>query len=205
MNDSKQRIARLAANLSKKPNKTYAFNVVLDIIESYGATDAQLASLYAFFLPPVTKIKGPFDWLIKARSEKDVRYYLNHVYSDGERTMATDGHRLHVINEKRKPGWYDDNDQLIHDPEWAKYPNVDQVLPCSGSSFTLKVKDLPIHTVDLKTQLYVMPDGWGMNKKYIDEACGLSPDHKVIYFKDSQKCKVIYDDAEAVIMARKIK
>jgi len=205
MKDSTQRIAQLAANLSKKPNKTYAFNVVLDIIENYGATDTQLASLYAFFLPPITKIKSPFDWLVKARGNRDVRYYLNHVYSDGERTMATDGSRLHVINEKRTAGWYDDNEQLVHNEDWARYPDVDQVLPCSGSSFTLKVKDLPIHTVDLKTHLYVMPDGWGMNKQYIDEACGLSSDHSVIYFTDSQKCKVIYDNGEAVIMARRTK
>ena len=203
MSDSTQRIARLAVNLGKKPNKTYAFNVVLDIIESYGATDAQLASLYAFFLPPVTKIKGPFDWLVKARGNQDVRYYLNHVYSDGEKLISTDGSRAHVVKEKRPAGWYDDNEQLIHTPDWARYPNIDEVLPCTGSSFALDIKELPIQTVDLKDQLYVMPNGLGMNKKYIDEACGLSPDYRLVYFVDSKRCKVFYDNAEAIIMGRR--
>ncbi|MCK4870783.1 MAG: hypothetical protein KAS93_06710 [Gammaproteobacteria bacterium] len=204
MNSSTQRIARKAANLSRKPNKPAAFDIVLSIIESYGATDEQLADLYAFFLPPVTKIKSPFHWLVRARGDKDVRYYLNHVYSDGKKTMATDGHRAHVINEKRPAGWYDDNDQIIQDPAWATYPDVMAVLPCKGVGITLKIKELPIHTVSDKVFLYVMPDGFGMNKKYVDEACGLSPDYVLTYFTDSTRCRVVYDNAEAVIMGRRI-
>jgi len=199
-----QRIARKAANLGRKPSKSAAFYIVLSIVENYGATDEQLAQLYAFFLPPVAKIKSPFDWLVKARGEKDVRYYLNHVYSDGKKTMATDGHRAHVINEKRPAGWYDDNDQLIQDPAWAKYPDVMAVLPCKGKEIALKLEELPIHTVSDKVFLYVMPNGQGMNKKYLDQACGLSPDYVLTYFPESDRCKVAYDNAEAVIMGRRM-
>ena len=130
MNKSIQRIAALAAEIDRKPNKAQAFDIVLNVIESYGATDDQLAKLYAFFMPPITKIKSPFHWLVKARGDKDVRYYLNHVYSDGKRLISTDGHRAHVFNEKRPAGWYDDNEQLVHKPDWATYPDIDSVLPC---------------------------------------------------------------------------
>ena len=205
MENVTQRIARKAANLDRKPIKSAAFDIVLSIIESYGATDEQLAQLYAFFLPPVAKIKGPFDWLVKARGNKDFRYYLNHVYSDGKRLISTTGHRAHVVlNDARLAGWYDDNEQIIHPLGWATYPDIDTVLPCEGLGLELNIKDLAIHPVDLKTSLYVMPAGWGMNKKYIDEACGLSPDYTLVYFAESQRCKVFYDNAEAVIMARRI-
>ena len=206
---NKRHIAEIAANFHKKPSKADIFSAIEHLIEAADIenprNNERLAKLYAFFMPPVTKIKGPFHWLVKARGNKDVRYYLNYVYSDGKRLISTDGHRAHVVYGNERPaGWYDDNEQLAHDPDWATYPNIDAVLPCKGSSFTLDIKKLPIHTVDLKTHLYVMSDGFGMNKKYIDEACGLSPEYKLIYFKKSQRCKVLYDNAEAVIMGRKI-
>ena len=91
-------IATLASMLGRKPSKEQLFAVVKNAIETDFVTEADWAKLYAYFLPSVTKIKSPFDWCVKAHSNKDARYYLNHVYADGERTIATDGHRLHVLN-----------------------------------------------------------------------------------------------------------
>lgn len=183
--DNRTKIAT-AATVVKKANKKAAFDILLSIIDSEERpSDIDLAALYSFFLPPVTKIKTPFDWLVKARANKDVRYYLNYVFSDGKRSMATNGHTLHVIDSERVEGFYNDAGQRVDNGDMGKFPDIDRVIPENdGTRTVLNVSELKL-TVSVKTTCYIMPDGYGMNKTYLDNAIGLSNDYEITY-KDSR-------------------
>ena len=196
-----QTIATAASRLRKKPSKVEAFEIVESAAISEGRmSEEQLAVLYVFFMPTITKIKSPFHWCVKAKGKKDVRYYLNHVYSDGVRTMATDGHRLHVINEVREKGWYDNNDQLIHQDGYANYPDMDRVIP-SGKGFTLlNFDDLSVNR-SRGTDVYLMPDGHGINIKHMKEALALSNNPVLKYFTTEQRLLIEHDNGFAVVMA----
>ncbi len=200
----KNRIARLAANLPKQTKST-AFCAVENIIDDGMATVDNLSVLYNFFLPKITKIKTPFHWLTKARGKNDVRYYLNNVYSDGTHLFATDGHRAHIINEVRPAGWYDDNGQLIHDPDWANFPDVFQTIPNGddGEGFILNLNSLEVTINNENLSFYSIPlTNMTMNKKYIDEAVSLDKDY-VLEFFPPHKCKVTYKNGLAIVMGRR--
>jgi len=198
----------LAAQLPKKPNKAECFDLVNLLIETgEKPTDEVLAILYAFFMPTITSVKTPFEWLVKARAKKDVRYYLNHVYNDGKRFISTDGHRLHIVKDAREPGWYDDKQRYIHSADWAKYPNVDSII--TG------LKDTAYDLIDFKTlqvkkigelTVYDMPDGTGINIKYLKEALSLSDDYEIKYYPSHQKLQVIHSNgAKAIVMGIRCK
>ncbi|MCK5020277.1 MAG: hypothetical protein KAS32_24775, partial [Candidatus Peribacteraceae bacterium] len=110
MNNRVNEIASMAYQLKVKRKDVFykLINLLAEGTEDPVNNDDFLATIYAYFLPPVSaKSKTPDLWVAKAMA-KDVRYYLNFVYSDGERLMATDGHRLHVlITDKYEPGYYD--------------------------------------------------------------------------------------------------
>ena len=198
--NKKIKIATIAAGL-KKPKKADIFKTITKIIETDNATDQQLADLYAFFIPQVAKIKTPFHWLVKARGVNDVRYYLNHVYSDGTRTMATNGHVAHILNEPRPEGYYDDNEQLITVD--GKFPDIDRVMP-SGDGVVVNINDLKVDMDNMKWICYLMPDGNGMNKQYLDNACGLSPCYEITYFPDRNVCTVKHVNGVAIVMGTKL-
>jgi len=197
--ENKQKIAAIAASLHNKPNKGALFDIVEKLIASGEMEDNDLAILYRFFMPTVGRIKNPFHWLVKAHGNKDVRFYLNHVYSDGARLLSTDGHRLHVINEVKPAGWYDDNKVLVHEPSWAKYPDIEKIMP-TGNREEIKLSEIEINVLDEKTTVYLMSNEAGMNKKYVDEACALSDDHTIIFFPERRMLKVAYDNGFALVM-----
>lgn len=57
--------------------------------------------------------------------KKDVRNYLNFIYSDGEALTASDGSALIVIKHKAEPGYYDKQGQKIGLE--ARYPRFEKV------------------------------------------------------------------------------
>lgn len=162
------------ANSIKKPNKTRAFDIVVDMIESeYRPTDELLAELYSFFLPSMPKKpKTDEQWVAKAMASKDVRHYLNYLYSDGRRLMATDGVRLHICETGLPVGFYDS--QLSPVKVDAKYPDVDRLIPKKNGPGIL-VGALNAGPTDGRLFTYTLPSGGKINKRYYDEmTCGES-------------------------------
>ena len=103
-------IAQLADTLPKSEyNKKAIYYTFREALRNNGQFDkAGLASLYAYFMPSLpAKPKTSEQWVAMAMANKDVRYYLNYIYSDGNRIMATDGHRLHIVNKSVAQGFYD--------------------------------------------------------------------------------------------------
>lgn len=123
------------ANKQKKINKAKAFQIINDLSEGKTEGDeikilaSELATLYSFFLPPVPKKpKTPEEWVALALPKNDVRFYLNYRYSDGNRLMASDGHRLHVYKTDKYPvGFYDTAMNSVEVD--GRYPEIDRVIP----------------------------------------------------------------------------
>jgi len=69
---------------------------------------------------------SPFKLASLFRAKKDVRYYLNAIYSDGEKLLASDGHTLIRINHTVPKGFYHDNGIVNSDIE-AVFPDFMRV------------------------------------------------------------------------------
>ena len=86
----------------KAASRREALDIILSVRPASGQTDTALAPedwqrLLLFFGPKApAKAKTAAEWVAKAVGKKDKRDYLNYLYSDGSRLIATDGHRVHL-------------------------------------------------------------------------------------------------------------
>jgi len=123
----KKLIWKMAAK--RKASKKDAYATVCNLIEGMKLTEPDLAALYSYFMPVAPAVcKTPEQWVARAMGDRDVRAYLNYVYSDGERIVATDGHRMHSWKTDKYPAGYYDKMMNPVDVEY-KYPDVGRVIP----------------------------------------------------------------------------
>lgn len=161
----------------KKPTKTDAQQIIKRIAEQCPEQIQDLAALYVYFMPATPKKpKTDFQWVAQAAGKKDVRYYLNYVYVDEKNIVATDGHRLHMIpnSDNIEPGYYLPNGDKAHGPDFAKYPDYEQVKPATG-----EIKEYNIDSLGIKEGGGIIAYNLGDNyyqKLYLDQAltgCGV--------------------------------
>jgi len=193
-------IANLAADLRPADyNKKVLYEIVKKACDSKGLVDPlDLAAMYAAFTPKhPAKPKTMEQWCWKAVAKKDVRHYLNFAYSDGRRLMATDGHRLHIWKTKKyTPGFYDSNMNMAHGTDFAKYPDVDRVIPLR----TKVAKVAMPHELEVRHQqvngkpvpVYVLDDLVMINKELVDQALS-GFDEPIIRFDDATTAIKIED------------
>ena len=179
-------VATFIRNNPKAVKSSKPFDMLRQAVESSGESEtvtlslAEVAALYAHFMPKTVRASaGVFDfaWVARAMAKKDVRYYLNYVYSDGARTIATDGRRMHVLAGQSLPqGYYTAaGDQVDED---AKYPDIDRVIPqySQCQTWTLTAEELAACIVDTGDKgkdwafAYMLQSGHKVNKKYFDDA-----------------------------------
>lgn len=184
---------------SKKPSKAELHRVVLDLIQCNRLDTAEAVALYAYFLPPVpAKPKTPEQWVAKAVAKKDVRFYLEFLYSDGKRLMGTDGYRLHICPTEIPAGFYDR--ALNRCEVEARYPNVDQVIPKwdEEAAVTVTSAKLPVELIDGKILAYRLPTGGIVNRQYWEEATAGA--EQVRYCTDGEKYRIDRGYCFAVVM-----
>jgi hypothetical protein len=122
-------VAQCAASLGKTSKKE-AFDHLQQMIER--ATNDEeilaLAFLYNQFQPALpTKPKTSFQWVAKAMPKKDIRFYLNYVYTDSNYIVATDGNRLHLTkNHQGLSGYYNKNMHSVKVDH--NYPNYERAI-----------------------------------------------------------------------------
>ena len=218
-----------AKHYPKAPTKARAWDTVkylFDNVERADGSDPeyfeqQLAALYSHFMPRSGKIpKTGEEWVIKARGKDDIRYYLNHVYSDGNRLIATDGHRVHIMVKSLEPGFYDDNLQKVHDTDYGKFPEIDRVIPSrKGKERNFKsimdeaLADIkfvqggnPNRRGDLEA-VSLGGNGGYVNRQYFEEAMsGFDEDEKIRVYQQLKNTavKLTQGDRLAVIMPIKV-
>lgn len=194
--------AELSRSTPHKTNKSDAFNALRRIIreveqsniehDDLAAATIDLARLYAHFMPAQPKRpKTAFDWVAKAMSKKDARYYLNFVHVTPEKIQATDGHRLHIVPnvDGLEPGFYGAEGVRLHGPEYARFPDTERVQPspnhCGRAWHSLKLADLKtgsrttkdgvIHWYEFPTADDESPRRVHVNKSYVDQLASMDP------------------------------
>jgi len=76
---------------------------------------------------------SPFKMATLFRAKKDIRYYLNKIYSNGTHLIASDGHTVIRINHAVDTGYYYDNG-MLDDSIDAKFPDFSRVVETINTS-----------------------------------------------------------------------
>lgn len=140
-------------------------------------TKEELQRLILHFAPSVpSKPKTPEQWVARAVGIKDVRTYINYLYSDGVRLVATDGSRAHWCPTTLAQGYYEPRTLLPVALE-DKYPDIDRVIPKEStrpvvlSGDTLTGAKVQVVSLKLSRTTLVAPFGTILfNTKYINDA-----------------------------------
>jgi hypothetical protein len=111
---------------------------------------------------------SPFKKAAMFMAKKDTRHYLQYIYSDGSRLIASDGHTLITIDAAYPPGFYNAAGQKVEEPDFARYPDVDRVIP--------KKQGKPVNLADGESSLsdgkkpekLLRINGTAFAQKYID-------------------------------------
>lgn len=124
---------RANAHRVSKPKKEIALLHLEQIIKEVGTASSRvyLESLYSFFDSNRPTKKAETDelaWISQALSKDKTREVLNHLYCDEGTLVATDGRRLHYIENTAYPSGY-----LTHQGHTKNvdghYPNYKLVIP----------------------------------------------------------------------------
>lgn len=127
-----------------------AFLMAQTLLEGGELSEIQKEALYKYFSPAVPKkAKKAWQWVAKAVGVKDVRYYINFLYSDGRRLIGTDGHRMHWIETDLEPGYYCPKtlERVVCD---GRFPDIDRVIPERKTFAQFYLKDLKHVSVPTK-------------------------------------------------------
>ena len=215
-----QTIAAQAQN-KRKMSKNSTFLELLTVIDyidestvSIGARDA-LVNLYCYFSaePAAKKVRTAFEWVRKAQAIEDVRYYLNGVYVDDDYITATDGHRLHRVNNNGLgSGYYDSNAVKYASADDVRFPNVEQLFKPVGDVWvdvSFEYSKLPVtDKINSKGKINkrVRIGGHHYQKRYIDDMLSFYP-HDQVTIKIDKDGKLWFSwtledgrEAEALVM-----
>ena len=130
---------------TKPANRNDAYAIVRGLVEqSPESTDLQ--SLMLYFAPKAGgKVNTAEQWVSTFAATKDIRDYLNYVYSDGTRLVATNGHILAWIPTSLPKGYYHAKTfDRVPDMDDIRYPDVSRVIP------EIKGEYIPMPEVETK-------------------------------------------------------
>jgi len=186
MKEYRNDIITRAANIDK-PKKVEAFESLNRIITETDAPAVDdLARLYAYFLPkPPARAKTPMQWVAKAVAGKsDVRVCLQHMYSNGEYLVASDGHRLHGITTTLPAGYYDiaGNQITISD----EYPDWCRILPEESCNIGTTIETLATERVADYVVVNLIEDIW-VNLRYLQAIANGAPTVTVTAYADTHQ------------------
>ncbi len=198
-------IARIGESMANKEfSKAACFNAFKSALENDGQLNVMdMAKLYRHFMPAIpAKPKTDFQWVALAMGNKDVRYYLNFVYSDGKRLMATDGHRLHLVyTDDYKPGFYDKAGTWLHDTDFAKFPDVNRIIPETDKQIKLDSMELNHDmTASKEYQRIYDFDEIRVCSKYLDQAIEYQNTNTIHYLNKDRAVVIRNNDKLAVVM-----
>ena len=201
-------LATIAVNESK-PRKDEAQQILRELAEKYPDSAHDFGKLYVYFMPPKPKTpKTGFQWVATAIATRDIRENLTYVHVTAEHIEATDGHRLHRMPnaDGLRPGYYLPNGDKAHEPDFAKFPNTDRIMPSrTGNRVTVVLSDLGVVEPYPKHVAYVVSTPTGdvlLNKQYLDQAAVGVNTFNIIYGEDAEvsPVRIDMDDRTAVIM-----
>ena len=193
-------IATSASQLSKRVSKKEAFAIIKELVDR-PINEYDISRLYSYFMPPVpAKPKTAEQWVAKAMAKADVRYYLNYLYSDGKRLLATDGHRLHAMPTDLEAGFY--NTDLVKVDVDARYPDTNRVIPdvsCWAISRFVLAEAEAVDVQDWGLAVEVAPNTWIRRQYMVDAMRGESEVN--VYYRDKRTAvRIDYDDGGMAVL-----
>lgn len=202
----------------KKPAKAKLAQYLRSQIEESEGKDTcelqwdAIIDILSFVAPtmPKGKPKSLFAWVAKVAGIKDVRQYLRYVYCDGDRILASDGHRLHCAPnvDRLEPGFYDPRTGHAVECD-LEFPNLDRIMDTKDNAesyaikYTIKSDELCVsgQTSGYTITYYSLPDGDSFNLKYMTDILSYHGEC-VAYQRDEGAPLQMYfsDGSQAVIM-----
>lgn len=209
MSEKLNTLATEAFKLQKKPSKHEAMDAIETLVNQHDASP-ELVKLYKWFTPPVpAKPKTSEQWVAKACAKDDDRHWLCRLHVDGDKLIATDGHRMHWCDTYRAEGAYDTQFNVIAPEDAGKFPDWRRVIPRHGYHVPVNQLDVSNRYKDPKTGRFfvvklTLPGNVEIhiNSQYLDDAlCGMN-DNAVLYYDKPNDSIPITDGASchAVVM-----
>jgi hypothetical protein len=193
--------------LLKKPNDNITFNQALaDIATIADNLDAQAITALQYMINKAQKkeagqlkLDNPFKVASLFMAKKDIRFYLNFIYSDGAHLIASNGHIAIVVNHACQSGFYNSTGTLIENEDFAKLPNFDKYLQLVNeieiNPDALKNGELKI---DGKYQVRCIDNNVWFNDDYLAIFRRLKPEN--IYLINHYHLLAKADNYTAIIM-----
>jgi len=195
------KVAQIADRMNKSEySKRAIYASFREALNNGGQFDEiEMARLYAYFMPNIpAKPKTDEQWVALAMAKNDVRHYLQYIYSDGNRIMATDGHRLHIVHKSIETGFY--NKEMIKVEANARFPDVDRIIPKCDKHMFLSEASLADHIYGGKTRPVYQINDITIDSAYLKQACSVFTD-PVIQYTDEMSPVLIKDENKiAVVM-----
>ena len=192
-----------AYDIKRKPSKDIAGKMLQSLwIKADNDDDREaLAALFKYFQPATpAKPKTVLQWVSKAKSKEQIRYYITEVYSTGEYAVATDGHIMFVAPYQGPEGYIDHDGAALESltrngtfPQWERVIPADNMPAVSLGDFRISDKGN-----------YVLKSGegiYGIPKKHMDLALSYGGDYEMFWDKAGSPILVKFDDGrKAIIM-----
>lgn len=197
----------------KKPSKATASEYMRVLYDIEGVNKEAIAALYQYFLPTFKKPKNLIEWVSLAKSKEMTRYYICEMHAGDGKLVATDGHRIHVVNlsdvdlDEYLNGYVSLTGAKIECK--GTYPQWERVVPEDNLSVTLDLTESPeVKQNDYGTYTYI--DLFGERCKFLlkywqdavqnDKSCKISKQDN----DNKSPIKLTFDDRVAVIMPTRI-
>ena len=86
------------------------------------------------------RLNTPFKWVASATTgADDPRYYLRYIKADGKRLIATNGIRIHMARDYRKPGYYiPSNGQFMCHLSEMDYPRLNNLIQQPSALYRIR-------------------------------------------------------------------
>ena len=195
-----------ALKIYSKPSKPQVVALLESLYETANDDDKHaLATVYSHYvagIKPAKKAKSNFEWVAKAVSKDTTRYYLHHVYADGKHIVATDGHRMHWVEDTRPVGFYcAKTEKALDASECGTFPDWQRVIPDfkTEHTATLDLKDV---TAEGKLKTVKLREKHVINHKYLSDALN-GENEASVTFEDGTAIRIenLPENRQAVIMA----
>jgi len=156
---------------------------------------SELAGAFKYFQPTLPKIsKNLNQWIALAN-----RPYLHNAYSNGEKLIATDGHRIHMIPSELEKGYYDAAGVKLDID--GNFPDVMRAVPSKNIKDTFNMEHAEIDCAGNAT-FTLFKTRFRFNLKYLQAI--MQKDKTVtVYSSEAGETEPVlfcFDDREAVLM-----
>lgn len=187
----------LAAHRDKRAGKEECFSVIRRMAEGAEPSDAEVAALYSYFLPPrAKKINDPFEWAASILDDKANYAFCKYVESASGIVAAATTKIAHIVmgDLGLSPGFYDAGRGYAGDDVAIMPDYLSAMAEAQKDGVFDEFNLASLEIIDTPSGLtYVLPwNGKGVPKPYFDLVMG-SVTNPVVMRNDSGPFCIVGD------------